>query len=392
MLVERTLDRPYFGAFVGGGMDGPLAVTDTNNHRIVIFRDHVRGEILRAVGEGVLRCPMGIAAHPTLSMTAYVANMGSTTHGLIKLNLLDGHVIASAGSHGSAPGELRNPQGLAISGRYIFVSDTSNNRVCVFEDCAAEGLDFCYDFGSKGSQPGELFGPTGIAVLNRRQGCRHLFVCERYNHRVSKFTETGKLLLCMGGQRSSSPGMFNEPFGIAVLQSSKPHAQRPEADGGADSADTRLLVSEYFGRRIQLLSVNGVPLQTIAVQRPSQNPDSFGLAGVCMALQGARARCVVIEPKAGALHGIRARVAKSLQALCFEALAAQCESRDEYDLLVEELRANFIQVAMASEVAEPENDDGEERASEHQELLRDGQPDRGMHHGVVPSPVGEDRI
>ena len=217
-LTGQGLDRPYFSTHVSSGTDSLLAVTDTMNHRIVLFRG-LGGEVVRILGEGALRCPMGIVAHPKDRMVVYVVDMGSTR--LLKMSLLDGRVMASVGSHGTGPGELRSPQGVAVSGRLIFVCDTSNNRVCVFEDSSFMGLNFSHAFGTKGSAPGELLGPTGVAVLGER-----VFVTERYNHRVSVFDDDGALVRCIGGHRSSAPGFFNEPFGVALLPPAGARARR----------------------------------------------------------------------------------------------------------------------------------------------------------------------
>jgi len=298
------------------------------NHRILLFKDDLSGGVVRELGgPGALRCPMGICAHPTAVMTAYVVDMGNTR--LLRMSMLDGSVLASIGSHGTGPGELRSPQGCAVSGRRVYVADTSNNRVCVFEDSAMMGLDFLFAFGSEGSLPGELFGPTGVVVHGER-----VLVCERYNHRVSEFdAESGDFLRSFGGRGSSTTlGGFNEPFGIALL---------PLAAGG-----TRLLVSEYFGRRVQLLTENGIALQEIRMEeRVSEQADSFGFGAVCT-IAGPAPRMYVIEPKAGALHRMSIGGVPTLQTLCFESLASACQTHDEYRALVVGLRHQYVDVVM----------------------------------------------
>ena len=392
-LTGQGLDRPYFSTHVSSGTDSLLAVTDTMNHRIVLFRG-LGGEVVRILGEGALRCPMGIVAHPKDRMVVYVVDMGSTR--LLKMSLLDGRVMASVGSHGTGPGELRSPQGVAVSGRLIFVCDTSNNRVCVFEDSSFMGLNFSHAFGTKGSAPGELLGPTGVAVLGER-----VFVTERYNHRVSVFDDDGALVRCIGGHRSSAPGFFNEPFGVALLPpaGAAGAAEAGEADG--DAAGTRLLVSEYFGRRVQVLSVHGVPLQVVHdFRRITQTADSFGLGSVSVcgsAAAAGRGRFVVVEPKAGALHGVSQGADASLQERCFEALAAQCADLDDFRQLVLELRAQYVSVAMRA--ALPEAAAAATSAAMHDDSgvrqwpESEGSPSRvgGDGDGIVYAPLYEER-
>jgi len=71
------------------------------------------------------------------------------------------------GSYGSGAGQYQNAQGVAVdtssgetaSGR-VYVADTGNNRVDVFDEAGA----FLFSFGSLGTGAGQLKSPNAIAV------------------------------------------------------------------------------------------------------------------------------------------------------------------------------------------------------------------------------------
>jgi tripartite motif-containing protein 2/3/tripartite motif-containing protein 71 len=64
-------------------------------------------------------------------------------------------------------------------------------------------------FGTSGSDPGQLKNPEGIAIVNNL-----LYVAERENNRISIFTIDGKFIRCFGS-RGSNEDQFNKPRGIA---------------------------------------------------------------------------------------------------------------------------------------------------------------------------------
>ena len=277
---------------------------------------------------------MGIAlSERSGSPTAYVVEMGATR--LVKISLVDGSVLASIGEHGKGPGMLRSPQGVAAdpSSRLVYVSDTSNNRVCVFEDFL--DLEFAFEFGTHGSKPGELYGPTGIAV---RGDC--CIVCERYNHRLSEFhAQTGEFVRTIGEQ-GVKPGQFREPFGVAFIDGTSTVEARGEPNV--------IVVSEYFGARVTVLTLQGVPIHVISpfANDPTRGlTDMHHLGGIC---QLPELGLCVLQPKAGALHvlqGGRPEV-PTLQRLCLDTLAQHSPNLERYEELMHSLRESFVKVAM----------------------------------------------
>lgn len=80
--------------------------------------------------------------------------------------------LSSWGTTGSAPGEFRQPIGIAVaSDGMVFVADAGNHRVQAF-DAAGK---FRWAFGSRGEEPGEFRRPmdwTSISTPRAALRCR----------------------------------------------------------------------------------------------------------------------------------------------------------------------------------------------------------------------------
>ncbi|MDZ7360120.1 MAG: NHL repeat-containing protein [candidate division KSB1 bacterium] len=111
-----------------------IFVSDSTAEAIVEFDDY--GNFVRRLGEGVLRDPAGMAM------------LGANRRGQKSEGLLlaadrgnhrivcfgnDGEKIFDFGRRGRAPGEFSFPADVAVQGNRIFVLDTGNNRLQVFE-------------------------------------------------------------------------------------------------------------------------------------------------------------------------------------------------------------------------------------------------------------------
>ena len=84
------------------------------------------------------------------------------------------------GSFGTGNGQFNSPRGIAVDGGgNIYVADTNNNRVQIFDSSGA----FQYAFGSLGSGNGQFKSPSGIAV----GGGGNIYVADTFNNRVQVF-------------------------------------------------------------------------------------------------------------------------------------------------------------------------------------------------------------
>jgi hypothetical protein len=110
------------------------------------------------------------------------------------------------GSTGAGNGQFNVPRGIAVNSTHIFVADTQNNRVQIFDLSG----NFADTFGSAGAGNGQFDIPTGITV-----NATHIFVTEIGNDRVQIFDLSGNFVDTFGSLGAGN-GQFTNPDGIAV--------------------------------------------------------------------------------------------------------------------------------------------------------------------------------
>jgi DNA-binding beta-propeller fold protein YncE len=116
-------------------------------------------------------------------------------------------VTRIVGGFGWDLGKLSHPMDLSINGDgYIYVADTGNSRIEVFDRFGnAVG-----DFGKSDGDSEILNTPTALDV--DKYG--NVFVADTGNDRVVAYSGEGELLFVMG-YFGSKPKRFNHPSGIA---------------------------------------------------------------------------------------------------------------------------------------------------------------------------------
>ncbi len=126
----------------------------------------------------------------------------------------------------NTPGDFSKPIGVAVDkDGYLYVTDTWNNRVEVFD---ADG-NFIRTWGKAGDGPGYFARPKGIAI----DGDGHVWVADSVQERVQLFTPEGRLLLWMG-DHGLLPGSFMALESIAI------------------DANNRVFTTEQFPGRLQV--------------------------------------------------------------------------------------------------------------------------------------------
>ncbi len=137
------------------------------------------------------------------------------------------------GTSGGGNGQFNNPLGITTdANENIYVTDSSNNRVQVFD---AHG-NYLSQWGGSGGGIGQFNQPQGISY---DKISNHLFVADGQNNRVQVFTLSG-VPVTQWGTAGSGNGQFNLPIQVAF-----------------DSQDNAY-VTDDNNNRVQKFTNNGV--------------------------------------------------------------------------------------------------------------------------------------
>jgi DNA-binding beta-propeller fold protein YncE len=142
---------------------------------------------------------------------------------VLVLGALPAHALPHGefGSEGSGAGQFSEPAGIALNqgNANIYIADRNNNRIDEFTgdgvfvrtwgwgvaDGATEAFQTCTNpcfLGVGGPGSGQFEGPEGVAVDNDplSPSFEDVYVVDKGNRRVEKFTPSGEFLLTFGGE------------------------------------------------------------------------------------------------------------------------------------------------------------------------------------------------
>lgn len=156
-------------------------VVDTLGHRVVGVTP--AGAVVtsfgrRGVGPGQMNYPTHIAIDATRRL--YVTDAMN-----FRVQVFDGNGrhVSTFGQLGDGPGDFDKPKGIAVDAAgYIYVVEGLNDVVQMFD---REGR-LLLVFGGSGGGPGQLWLPAGITLAGSA-----VFVADTANHRVQVFERTG---------------------------------------------------------------------------------------------------------------------------------------------------------------------------------------------------------
>ena len=167
-------------------------------HKVKKLNRH--GELVKSVGKwgrnvGELSFPQGVRYH---NHHVYVCDSSNSRVQVFDSNL---NFVRSFGTHGDGPGQLKQPMDIDFDTQgNIYVVDYSKGRVLVF----SEDGQYLRHFGQRGRSRGELSCPQGLCVSGD-----YVYVTEGCNdYCVSVF--------CTSGEFVHSFEEVNLPQGIAV--------------------------------------------------------------------------------------------------------------------------------------------------------------------------------
>ncbi len=224
---ERAQGRLNFVAPSGLATSpaGDLFVADAELG--VVVRLDQQGEPQSVIGRGVLKRPTGLARDAQTGLL-FVAD--TYAHD-VKVFDSSGSLVRLIGRRGDGNGEFNFPTHLVFSRGELYVTDTLNSRVQVFD---REGVVQTRRFGSRGLYLGNLVRPKGVAVDNEG----NVYVVESYFDTLLVFSANGEFLLPIGGTGTST-GRFYLPSGIWI------------------DARNRIFVADMFNGRVVLFQFLG---------------------------------------------------------------------------------------------------------------------------------------
>ena len=275
-----------------------IYVGDTTNNRLLSVKVELSQRQTRSIVAGDrqhLRLPRGVAMDRAKRM--WVAS----EQALVRLGALGGgpqHIIDKNG--GTRPMAVL-AEGMAFSddGSTLYVtlqqpqapaSRLSAHTLLALRPVGpmsdgqpratdTHGLRWVWEAGGHGTAPGQLAFPAGLCIA-----AGEVFVCDSDNDRLSVFCATTGRFHRALGHKAATPGCFRDPRDVCVVP------RQPSEEG---CSPWRLLVAE--AGRLQLLTINGSPLQLVAV------PGAVALWGLCVD----SSHVYVLDERKGELHALK---------------------------------------------------------------------------------------
>ena len=219
---QGTLKQPIGVAIADSGV---VFVSDVLLQRVYGF--DAKGNLAVAIGKkDELKAPSGVAIDRA-SNRLYVAD--TRKHTIRVYNAADGNFLFEFGTRGKEPGQVNFPTNLFIRQGKLYVTDTGNFRIEIFD------LDgkFVKTFGQVGDALGQLARPKGVAV----DSDGHVYVVDAAFDNFQIFDDEGKLYLYVGSA-GSRPGLFWLPAGIHIDDQDKVYV--------VDSYNRRVQIFQYL--------------------------------------------------------------------------------------------------------------------------------------------------
>lgn len=191
-----------------------------------VARMTLTGELLAPIGEGVLKRPTGVAFDAKRNHVLVT----DTDEGNIKVFDLDGNKLSVIGKPGGELGEFNRPTHLAVSKDLLYVTDTLNSRIQVFDLATGSPIRA---IGSRGTYVGQLAIPKGVSVDSEG----NVYVVESLHDHLLVYNAKGDFLLPIGGTGYST-GSFYLPAGVWVDGRNRVHV--------ADMYNGRVVAFIYF--------------------------------------------------------------------------------------------------------------------------------------------------
>lgn len=185
--------------------DGRIGVADTHYHRIVFF--DLDGNVLSMHGEHGSEAGQFIYLSSLTQDDVgnyYVCEYGGNDR--VQKFDVDGNFLLAFGGFGTDDGQFQRPMGIVWRGGLLYVADSINNRIQVFND---DG-EFLEVLGRDAGRP-RLHYPYDLVGGPNDD----LFAIEYGGNRVTQLSLKGETLGTFGST-GHDVGQFSTPWGLAV--------------------------------------------------------------------------------------------------------------------------------------------------------------------------------
>ena len=184
------------------------------------------------------------------------------------------------GSFGTTEGKFKAPSGLAFDrgNDLLYVADTDNDRIQIFDvdgncsgsDEVADDVCFVDEFGESGNGEGEFDLPSGLALDT---STNYLYVADTKNNRIQIFDVDGN---CSGSDEVANDVCFIDEFG----ESGNGEGEFDLPSGLALHTDNDMLyVADTDNNQIQIIDVDGNCSGNIELADDICFVDEFGGSG-----------------------------------------------------------------------------------------------------------------
>jgi len=185
---------------------GTVYVSDRMRHTIDMYNDEgaYLGTFTTDNGSDMSWSPLGLAFDSSWNL--FVTDLTDTKHRVMVFNP-SGELVLEFGQSGQVEGSFSFPNDVAVDGSgQIFVADSNNMRIQGF---SSQGT-FIGGFSSGGEE--QVGFPRGIDIEGN-----YLYVVDTFDHKVKVFDiEMGMEPVFNFGRQGSGNGEFNFPNGLAL--------------------------------------------------------------------------------------------------------------------------------------------------------------------------------
>lgn len=182
--------------------DETLYVLDING-RVYLFNEN--GEIIRGKKYNKGKLINELSGAKTLFADEeyiYVADSGNNR---VQIFDKEGNGVREIGYKGNYSGVLKNPEGVIVNKDEIVISDTDNNTVSIFD----KNGNFKYDIESSEEKNGNFKRPKGISIGEDGK----IYIIDSGNSRVKVYDENYKFLYAFSENKKKK----NRESGIADI-------------------------------------------------------------------------------------------------------------------------------------------------------------------------------